>query len=709
MIGMNTKGTCFRSLRLLICAAVILSIGIGCSGSSGPVSPDSPVTSLGHWASLETSHSLLWYGMVSVDQEAALVELIPARQTAGHLNVRRFVEEDPCTDCLNVTNFEFLPDNILSMDIVLTHPFPGLDQFTGFDVRGIVIFNGSEIWPETGVAVSRSELGDGELLNADGYTRLYNPVEFPPGSMGLPTWEYSQGKLAPDADLTATLNGYRAFRTDVPRRFFATTTPASEHFLIKRPDGPFVFGYAVDACWFPADPELSGDPYLIDVPDDFLLSANCPEAYSVSTSATLGLFDDGSGSAEILVDLYDWQHDAEFADVRVECPDVFDGQLSLLCDSTGLDHTRFKTAITNDLMVPEGYYSYIVEAIDWTDSLSPLPLVAYQFGAVSVAHYEPVIIPEPQLIVEITDTWHSPFCAKVDTQDHEAFVNSTQIAPVWDCTIRSISNDEFVAMAFPKMDMGAYMGLNVADRKLISPDFLTMSGRVEIYDLDDGSMDNFYVPIDPVIEVAFLSDGELFHDIPIAVVADCITARIIVFNYKMPTPMYHSVTTTVYPFVMEADYVGHRLFLYCFGGGPSGDVPTIEVFNADTWEIIASFPTDTGIAPFMSDIDYDPDLGRIYFGSGPDSFEVWDSETYEHIITVGTGIGEVCGVDHMGNALYVTCSDGTSGHLLVYDVGTFELVWDVPCGVSPACVACNPVMGKIYVPDGGGQSVFVFQ
>ena len=46
-----------------------------------------------------------------------------------------------------------LPDDVLSLDIELTHPFPGLDQFTGFDVRGIVLLNGSKEWPSHGLTV----------------------------------------------------------------------------------------------------------------------------------------------------------------------------------------------------------------------------------------------------------------------------------------------------------------------------------------------------------------------------------------------------------------------------------------------------------------------------------------------------------------------------------------------------------------------------
>jgi WD40 repeat protein len=681
---------------------------IGCGGSGNPITTSDADVTGGRSTAFQSSHSLLWYGFVSVDPERSRVELLPARNAADHFNVRKFVEDGPCTDCLGISNFQALPDGVISLDVRLTHPFPGLDQFTGFDVRGIAMFNGSEHWPSMGLDVPSFESGDGELLNPDGYTRLFNPVDFPPGSMGASIWEYSKGKLAPDADLTATLNGYCAFETDSPRRFFATTTTSVVNYLLKKSAGPFVFGYAVDACWIPPDPALSGDPYLIDVPSDFAISANCPEAYELSTWASTGLLDNGSGSAAVYVDVYDWQDDAMSAGVRVECPGLFDGLVELSYDSSGPDYDRFSAQVANDLIAPVGWHEYMVEVADWTDASSPMPLAAYEFGSLSVGHFEPEIIPEPELIVEITDIFDSPFCAKVDTQTDTAYVNSTQLSPVWDTSIRSISSDEIVGLAFNKLDMNGWMGLSVEGRSLITPTFVTMSGWTEIWDLDDGSFMHYYLPVDPVNEIDFLSDGEIFHDIPLAVVCDSISAQFYYFDYTNPSPIYTSVHTTNYPSVFEADYEGHRLFLYCLGGGPSSEVPTIHVYDVETWTELAQFETDVGVAPFWSDLDYDPVHKRLFFGSGSEFFEVWDSETYEHIDTISTGVGEVVGLDHIGKALYVTAGNG-GGHLLVYDIETLELLWDVPCGIYPTALACNPNNKKIYVPDIDGQSVFVFQ
>jgi hypothetical protein len=370
-------------------AALLLWITAGCGGSGGPVAPDYSQSSTQRHSTIDSVHTIFAYGLISVSENLDRVELIPVRAAADHYNVRQFLEEGPCFDCVTIANFQPQPDGIISMDIQLAHPFVGLNQFTGFDVRGIVMFNGSEHWPETGVNVPDSELGDGQLLNADGYTRLFNPVEFPPGSMGLPIWEYSKGVLAPEAELNSILNAYVAFEKDNPRRYFGTTDLASAEFVIKKPGGPFVFGYAVDACWAPPDPALYGDPSVIDVPEDFVISTNCPEAYSLSTSATFGLTDDGTGTAEVHVDVYDWQGDAISAGVQIECPGILTGLVNLDYEFSGPDFDRFSVEINNDLLAVQGWYRYLVEARDWTDDLSPMPHVSYQFGTMSVVHYEP--------------------------------------------------------------------------------------------------------------------------------------------------------------------------------------------------------------------------------------------------------------------------------------------------------------------------------
>ncbi|HEX9746736.1 MAG TPA: hypothetical protein VGB30_15060 [bacterium] len=686
-------------------AAIILFIILicGCSGKNSPVTV--PMMDESRSTS-NSSHSVLSSGFMYLDEVSGTIEIVPDRIASSHYNVRKFAEEAPCNDCLHIENFTIIPDDQILLDVVLTHPFPGLDQFTGFDVRLIVIFNGSEDWPNFGLKASNFGLGDGQVLNPDGYTSLFNPVDFPPGSMPLPIMEYSKGKLAPNVSLNATLNAYLAFNSESDRRIFGTTESSSVHLEMIRPQGPLYFGYVIDASWIPPDKTLTGDPDIVDVPGDFPVTANAQEAYMVSTYAGFGMLDNGDGISELYVDVFDWQGDGDMAKVQIEAPDIFPGLKGLTVSVVSDDWVRFAGEIKNEYIAGVGLYPYLVEVRDVEDENDPMPLRSYQFGTLSVGHYEEVIDYPPELITEIVDVFHSPFCAKLDPVDQKVYVDSTQLAPVWDTSIRSIDKNDMASDAFAKANMGAFLGMSESDRKLISPDFFTSSGNVDVYDLDGGPEEHFFIPVDPELGIAFMSDGELFADLSIAVVCDSVADNLVVFDYTDPGTEYVVIPTTAYPFTLEADYENHRLFVYCFGGIDPPEPPTIEVWDVETWELITSFATDSGTPPFWSDLDYYPEKGKLIFGSSTDSIEVWNSETYEHIATIPTGLGEVAGVDHMNGFFYVSI---TTGFLQVYDADTLELKWEIPCGVQPLMLCCNEELSKIYVPDIDGQSVLIFQ
>lgn len=102
------------------------------------------------------------------------------------------------------------PDQ-LDVDIQITHPFPGLDQFTVFDLRMVMIFPATSSWPSNDLTWSHSDAGGGELLNADGWTTMFNPIEFEQGPGDLNLLTYQQGKLATGLDNPSTLNAWRRY------------------------------------------------------------------------------------------------------------------------------------------------------------------------------------------------------------------------------------------------------------------------------------------------------------------------------------------------------------------------------------------------------------------------------------------------------------------------------------------------------------------
>ena len=804
---MNTKRTrsvIFWTIFTTIFSFVVI-LQTGCSKSSDPASPPvTPVLEENTASNTYAFHHMLAYGMIYVDPETESIELVPARAAETHLNIRKFVEEAPCTTCLKLVSVMFDPNGDIEVGLQLTHPLPGFDEFTCFDPRCILIFNGSEIWPELDAVVSNSDLGDGELINADGYTRIFNPVEFPPDSMPARFFEYSQGKMAPSADLNATVNGYKNFPLETFRRYLGTTMSSTAELVIRPPEGAFEFGYVIDVCWEQADTTISGDPGEVDVPSDFLVNANMPEAYELSTSITGEIFDDGTGSAELLVDVYDWQLDGKFAQAQVESPDLFDGLLTMNFESDQPEFTRFRADLTNDNLAPIGEYDFLVAVIDEMDGYPLLPAIAYTFGIVEVSenlfeYFDPVALAgadplstivgenifffdqgsfdpdggdllvyewdfdsdgiydeegteidhsydnpgmyevqyrvtddeyatdtlDEPIIIEILDIppelvatlldFHSPYCVRVDTLQNACYVDCTQAAPVLDFGFYKIDENENVTKEYEKsgsmfQGMPGMFGLNVEARKLIAPDILgiwPIGGPIDIWDLDGGDPLKFYIPVQEEDEVAFMWDGEFFHDTNMAVIAEGLTDNLFVWDIDEVTPVYSLYPTNGFPQYLEADYDNHRLFLYCMGSGT--EQPSVMVFDSNTWDIIDSFDTDLPTPPFMSDLDYDPDFNRIYFGSGADSFEVWECDTYNLVQTVPCGYGEVRGVDHMDGKIYVDALDGIEGRLLVYDAETLDLIWDVPIAADAGVLACNPNNGKIYIASMADQVVLVYQ
>ncbi len=207
------------------------------------------------------------------------VEAVPRRQARFHLNSLKFLE-DYCTDCLEITQMHNNGDSTIDLTVKIKHPFEGHPEYTGFDVKGIIMFNGSHVIPENGPAfplypddfrVSFRMLGDPELLNADGYTYRWSP-SYDSGST-MPIFSYWEGKYA-NGTPTANVNGYLDFYSNEDRHMFEHNATVSRTYRIWLPPGPVVAGYAVEACW-----ELPTVTPVTNPAEDFPISANQPEAY----------------------------------------------------------------------------------------------------------------------------------------------------------------------------------------------------------------------------------------------------------------------------------------------------------------------------------------------------------------------------------------------------------------------------------------------
>ncbi len=317
-------------MRKLIITILIALFALGCSGGNG--TPSSPDTVLNETERAAGQHAIwgLWQGII--DTQAEMIEFVPLRIAELHLNALPFLEP-PLYLYLSVEHLQFNGDEI-EVDIGLRHPFLGLNQFTGFDVCGIFITNGS-VTGFSDPAIMMPGEGETRLLNPDGYSRWWNPTEFPvnPGTIK----GYTDGLLGNPysvAEFNCTLNGYKYFCDDLAeitdtldavtlenRGMFNAGQKNVRCYIIKLGAGGLVFNYAVDACWkFPT----GGAPW--EIPGDFPPKANREEAWRISVNEIENtLYNDGvdnGGDLSLSIDVYDW-FNADMNSVRVESPGNF--------------------------------------------------------------------------------------------------------------------------------------------------------------------------------------------------------------------------------------------------------------------------------------------------------------------------------------------------------------------------------------------------
>jgi len=296
-------------------------IAIGCAGSD-PVTGDLG-TELTQ-RSVNTTQTQLW-GIwdVTIDPETGAVDVSQSRHAEMAVNVSMFLGTQYIS--FSIGNMETYPDHMdIAVDVSLRHPFPGYEKYNGFDVRGVVMGDGSlwDSWDPDANLMHPDPLNDVYLSNDDGYTRWFNATEFtsgnlfgftdpafstPPGYRGnakLNAYKYFADGLAEDEDSYAFLMANPA-----DRGVFTAGSQNTREYLLRfpTPDPGLKFTYAVLACWeFPG----TENPTL----DDFPPGANSTEAVSVSVNITEDLFyigpGDFGGDLILAIDAWDWSFSA---------------------------------------------------------------------------------------------------------------------------------------------------------------------------------------------------------------------------------------------------------------------------------------------------------------------------------------------------------------------------------------------------------------
>jgi outer membrane protein assembly factor BamB len=207
------------------------------------------------------------------------------------------------------------------------------------------------------------------LLNADGWTRWWNPTEFPSNGTVFSYRDGVYGTPAAAGPFNATLCGYKVFAAALEkgdpitkllslplghpngRSTFHTSGIETRRYKLVFPGdgsgGPdLIFNYAVDACHGFPDGYKPGD--YIDVPDGFPPDANQIEPFILDTNITgntLYLLPQGcmGGSLEFNIRVSDWQAlladtpvSGQIESIKITSPTLFVGMRTpeLVSDST---------------------------------------------------------------------------------------------------------------------------------------------------------------------------------------------------------------------------------------------------------------------------------------------------------------------------------------------------------------------------------------
>jgi len=281
----------------------VLTFCMSCAVSTDPVLANLPTVQLTDSELIPQAIASCYLDWGTYDLEiasdATCVRVKPARNPSGkygiHLNATKLLEAGPCYDCLSTGNLKLLPNGDVSIDISITHPYSDA-RYTGFDVRGIIMFPASQNFPDVElrkaagwddnyggyvIRIASSEKGDAELMNPDGWTTIWSPdVEELWGVWDqieegdYPILKYYAGKYASGENLSV-ISPFRRFHSNETRHMFEVGKTVTRTYIIRPPaSGPIKASYAICAHWAPATNVPVSDPAL-----DFPPEANSPTPF----------------------------------------------------------------------------------------------------------------------------------------------------------------------------------------------------------------------------------------------------------------------------------------------------------------------------------------------------------------------------------------------------------------------------------------------
>ncbi len=300
--------------------ALLAFVAMSCSGGGdNPVAP-ADLDMAGPTGQAVQSQNHLWgYYDCYVDLDSQTVVANLNRSVMFAANVVTFVNGNPANLQFQIISTPIEPTHIdVDINVGITHPFPGMSEYDGYDVRGIFIGDGSGglaynsdlDCPELGTdqIIVGSEGPGGTDGAPDGYTRWWNPSEFTaPGVLG-----YTPGAFAtPGYTGNATLNGYKYFANGL-----GMTSDVFEYMLANTGDfGVFTAGSTNRRNYYLRFPNAKGVTFNYAIcanwEDETIHPSNAPEAPACRVVIDPNVYwtdgTDNGGKLKLDISPWNWQ------------------------------------------------------------------------------------------------------------------------------------------------------------------------------------------------------------------------------------------------------------------------------------------------------------------------------------------------------------------------------------------------------------------
>lgn len=705
--------------RSFILAGVLISLWLIAACSGSPVDPDPlPPGEDSAASSLMAAPPVgsggqdryLWgYWNISYDPVTERVESVPVRTTDIHLNTLKFLEKTMCQNCLILGQNWIDDDGNLVIEIGLQHPVReddeyDMDVFTGFDVRGIAIFRGTDYFDQHGLLLTNHYHDEFTLNNADGYTTLWSPTLFPPDPDGREIFQYLPGKYEVNGvNLPTTLNPFRAFHTLPERRTFEAGKYKQLEYVIGFPEDPsgvlLEFGYAVDASF--ARPVNMDDPV---VPDDFPIRANAIEPYRI-TAEFEGPLTPLGGSTTATIRVYCWQGNEHIERIKLEAPDLFNGMKVV---EEGVDQPQFKeftVSIENEMAAALGAYPVLVSAE--VDMNVPLIGVVNGYNLFQLEVLPPLNL---ETTVELEDCL--PVEARWNPETEICYFSPTP--GIENVEIMGIDSDWQVVDGFPEVIATGGMGLCIDTAEVyLATDIGTLDDisvykiipKVLHHTIDVPALIPGNPGTQPVDFVVFEPQQEIWFSM-------YLENQLGKFFTTIQDPDITRIDVGSGPTTVALDKTNYRVFVACEGNDTVTVIDGYDPTNPDSIDTIdlqTPLESPDPLLPATPGMVYVPVTDTFYITTlmaGKVDYYSMADLSYKGSITLAAPNNQVIvglAYDDDAGVLVATgqgIAAGDDGHLWMIDpVTNAELYETTTSDMHPSFPGLDPDNHILYVPD----------